>query len=126
VLTFLTSGDAGVIGQAILGVFIVIGFLAQQWKSHQRAAAVRLAAEMEAQRVATIAQYEASRVAEKVESAGNETRKQLQEIHVMVDGRLDAALREMHRLREEIDDLKGDKRGTKAQEAGPDTLRGGE
>jgi hypothetical protein len=126
VLTFLTSGNASVIGQAILGVFIVIGFLAQQWKSHQRAAAVRLAAEMEAQRVATIAQHEASKVAEKVERSSVETRKQLQEIHVMVDGRLDAALREMHKLREEIDDLKGDQRGTKARESGPDVLRGDE
>jgi hypothetical protein len=112
------------ISQAILGVFIVGGFLVQQWKARQRAEEVKEAALAEAARVSAVAQLEAERVSTKVETAGQQTREQLREISVMVDGRLDNLITLVHDLEQEIDELKGNPPGTQAQEHGPHTLKG--
>lgn len=114
--------DFDQLGQAVVSLIILAGFVVQQWKARQRAEEVKLAASTEAKRVEARALEEAGKVAQRVTEAGNETRIALQEIHVMVDGRLDAALEEMHRLRDEIDGLKGDPPGTAAHDAGPAVL----
>jgi outer membrane murein-binding lipoprotein Lpp len=114
--------DYNTVSQAILGAFIIGGFLVQHWKSRQRAQELKNEAAKTAAKVATVAQIEADQVRERVELTGTETRRQLREITVMVDGRLDSLIAEVHRVRSEIDELKGDSPGTSASKAGPQLL----
>lgn len=88
-------------GQGIVGLIIIIGVVVQR---------------LEARRTA-------KKVASKVEEAATTTEKQLQEIHIMVDGRLDEALKKIHGLEARLDTARGDAPGTAAQEAGPPVLQ---
>lgn len=116
--------DFDQIGQAIVGLCILGGFVAQQLSARKRAETIKQTAQAEAARVAAVAQLEAANVAKKVDQAGTETREALHDINIMVDGRLDGLFAEVHRLQGEIDRLKGDAPGTAAHESGPQTYHG--
>jgi guanylate kinase len=79
------------IGQAVIGGLIIAGYVINQWQA--RAAA---------KKVATVTHNEAEKVATRLEDTNREHSEKIEEIHVLVNDRLEQALREIADLKEQL------------------------